>query len=200
MKKILSLLLLVSLCLSLLSGCGAAKPVEPAESAAPEEVYAATFQTLRFPGGGEPEHWALSDGTLYAARREKLADGAAPEGKTLDYEGQYDVMGWRLYHIGEDGAAAPLAYEPLPAPEDTEGRRGFSAEVGVEGLQSAPDGGLLVLESQTERWYTGEEETPERDPDYWDHIAYEPQYVLRVLDQEGRERSHAILVLGDTHP
>ena len=200
MKKILSLLLLVSLCLSLLSGCGAAKPAEPAESAAPEEVYAAAFQTLRFPEGEEPEHWALSDGTLYAARREKLADGEVPEGKTLEYEGQYDVMGWRLYRVGEDGEAAPLDYEALPAPEDTEGRRGYSAEIGLEGLLPAPDGGLLALESISERWYTGEEETPERDPDYWDHIAYEPQYVLRVLDQEGRERSHAMLELGDTQP
>ena len=200
MKKTWLRILTAALCLSLLCGCGAPAPSDPAGTAAPEEGYASAFTRLRFPEGAQPSLWALTDGGLYAASREKLADGEVPEGKTLDYEGQYDVMGWRLYHIGEDGAAAPLAYEPLPAPEDTEGRRGFSAEVGVEGLQSAPDGGLLVLESQTERWYTGEAANPERDPDYWDHVEYRAKYFLRTLEADGTERSCGTLALDGLEP
>ncbi len=200
MKKTWLRILTAALCLSLLCGCGAPAPSDPAGTAAPEEGYASAFTRLRFPEGAQPSLWALTDGGLYAASREKLADGEVPEGKTLDYEGQYDVMGWRLYHIGEDGAAAPLAYEPLPAPEDTEGRRGFSAEVGVEGLPSAPDGGLLVLESQTERWYTGEAANPERDPDYWDHVEYRAKYFLRTLEADGTERSCGTLALDGLEP
>lgn len=195
MKRILSLLCLAALLLSLLTGCAGPKPTAPTESAAPEEVYTARFQELRFPEGAKPSLWALTEDGLYAAAYEKLADGEVPEGRTLDYEGQYDVMGWRLYRVGDDGTAARLEYEPLPAPADTEGRRGYSAELGVERLLPGPDGGLIVLESVSRRWYTGEETVPENDPDYWDHVAFETQHVLRLLDADGGERSRAALAM-----
>ena len=200
MKRTVSLLCLLALILSLLCGCAAAKPAAPAESAAPEEAYTARFQALRFPEGVEPSLWALTENGLCAAAREKLADGEVPEGQTLEYEGQYDVMGWRLYRVGDDGTAVRLAYEPLPAPEDEGKHRGYTAEVGVEQLLPGPDGGLIVLESVSRRWYTGEEKVPGNDPDCWDHVTYEAQHVLRVLDADGRERSRAALATDSDGP
>ena len=186
MKRILSLLCLAALLLSL-TGCGGEKPAAPAETAAPEEVYTARFQDLRFPEGVEPSLWTLTEDGLYAAACVKLADGEVPEGKTLEYEGQYDVLGWRLYRVEDDGSAVQLDYEPLPAPEDPGDRPGFRAEAGVVCLLPGPDGGPLVIEDHSLRWYTGTEEVPERDPDYWDHMAYEPHYTFRLLDRDGRE-------------
>ena len=60
MKRILSLLCLAALLLSL-TGCGGEKPAAPAETAAPEEVYTARFQDLRFPEGVEPSLWTLTE-------------------------------------------------------------------------------------------------------------------------------------------
>lgn len=188
MKRILSLLCLTALMLGLLTGCAGGKPAGAVETAAPEEVYAARFQDLRFPEGIEPSLWTLTEDGLYAAALEKLAEGEIPEGKTLEYEGQYDVMGWRLYRVEDDGTAALLDYEPLPAETDSGDRSGFSAEAGVVCLLSGPDGGPLVVEDHSLRWYTGTEEIPERDPDYWDHVTYEPHYTIRLLDRDGREQ------------
>lgn len=199
MKRIFTLLCLSAIVLTLLAGCGGQTPAAPAQSAAPEEVYTAQFEALRFPEGVEPSLWTQTESGLFAAAQEKLADGEVPAGRTLDYEGQYDVMGWRLYRIEEDGTAARLAYEPLPAPEDTEGRRGYTAETGIERLLPGQDGGLLVLENLGIRWYTGEEKIPERDPAYWDHVAYEARHILRLLDADGKERSRAELTMdGDS--
>ena len=83
MKRCLALLCLAALSLSLLCGCAGPKPAAPAaETAAPEESYTARFQTLRFPEGAEPGHWAMTESGLFAAAEEKLADGEIPEGKT----------------------------------------------------------------------------------------------------------------------
>ena len=194
MKRTIALIAALALLCSLLCGC-ASGPSAPAESAAPEEVYTARFQTLRFPEGVKPRLWTLTGNALFATAQEKLADGTVPEGKSPEYEGQYDVMGWRLYRVKDDGTAERLAYEPLPAPEDTEERRGYTAEVGVEQLLPGPDGGLLVLESVSLRWYTGEAAVPESDPDYWEHVAFEAQHILRLLDADGQERSRAPLTM-----
>ncbi|MBR4550175.1 MAG: extracellular solute-binding protein [Oscillospiraceae bacterium] len=200
MKKWILLLCLAAFLLSLLTGCAGAKPAAPAESTAPEEVWSARFQTLRFPEGAEPRFWAITDGSLYAASYEKLADGEIPEGKTLDYEGQYDVMGWRLYRVAEDGDAVPLDYAAAPAPADTEGRRGYTASSDVAGLLAGPDGSLLVVESTEQRWYTGEEKDPGRDPDYWEHTAYERRFFTCRLDADGRGLRREPLELDGAEP
>lgn len=184
MKRMIAILLLSALCASLLCGCGAARPAESAgekETAPPEEVWTASFQETAFPEGAEPSLWALSGDAVYAACREKIADGVIPEGKTPDYEGEYDVMGWRLYRVDPDGTAVRLSYASLPAPEDTEGRAHYSASSGLEALLAGPDGGLLAVEQQFEQW--GEAEDPE----------YRNTRVLRRLDGEGNELSRRTL-------
>ncbi|MBR1457208.1 MAG: extracellular solute-binding protein [Oscillospiraceae bacterium] len=187
MKKRLSALLAAALCLCLLPGCGAAGTRQAEETAAPEEIYVSSFAPLRFPEGVEPVLWAVTDEGVYAAAYEKLADGEVPEGKTLSYEGEYDVMGWRLYRAAEDGAAELLDYASLPAPEDAQGRRQYSASISVERLFPAPEGGLLAVEQQNESWYTGEEEwAPENADDYWEHVENRYAYTLRRLDAQGR--------------
>ena len=200
MKRKLSLLCLTALMLSLLTGCAGGKAAAPAETAVPEAVYVPQFQDLRFPEGVEPSLWTLTEDGLYAAAREKLADGEVPEGKSLEYEGQYDIMGWRLYRVEDDGSASLLDYEPLPAPTDSGDRPGFRAEAELVCLLPGPDGGPLVIEDHSLRWYTGAEEIPERDPDYWDHMAYEPHYTFRLLDRDGREqRGGELEVEGDLY-
>ena len=111
MKKIIALLLSAALCAGLLAGCGDKEQPEQEQAQQPtEEVYVSAFTPLGFPEGTSPDIWALAGEEIYAASYEKLADGQVPEGKTLDYEGQYDVMGYRLYRAAADGAVAALDY------------------------------------------------------------------------------------------
>ncbi len=188
MKRVIAALLAPVLIASLLCGCGEGKTA-PAESTAQpvsEEVYVPAFQELRFPEGAEPSQWALADEAVFAAAYEKIAEGEVPEGKTPDYEGEYDVMGWRLYRIDVEGNVSKLDYEPLPAPEDTQERRSYSSH--TELVKLFPDAeGVAALERQYESWYTGTAERPEQSEDYWDHIESRSAYTLRRLDTEGKE-------------
>ncbi|MBQ9250050.1 MAG: extracellular solute-binding protein [Oscillospiraceae bacterium] len=197
MRKRVSVLLAAALCLGLLSGCGGEKTELSGESLAaePEEVYASAFSPMTFPEGVEPALWAIGEDAVYAAACEKVAEGEIPEGKSLEYEGQYDVMGWRLYRLGPEGKAQVLDYAPLPALEDSEGRKNYSASTGLERLFPLPDGGLLAVECQRENWYTGTEDLPEGSDDYWEHVENRYTFTLRRLDAEGRGlESHPLAV------
>ena len=199
MKRAIAALLAPVLIASLLCGCGEGKTA-PAESTAQpvsEEVYVPAFQELRFPEGVKPSQWALSGEAVFAAAYEKIAEGEVPEGKTPDYEGEYDVMGWRLYRIDAEGNVSKLDYEPLPAPEDTQERRSYSSRTELAKL--FPDAeGVAVLERQYESWYTGTAERPEQSEDYWDHVDSRSTYTLRRLDAEGNEVSAVPLETEET--
>ena len=199
MKRAIAALLAPVLIASLLCGCGEGKTA-PAESTAQpvsEEVYVPAFQELRFPEGAEPSQWALADEAVFAAAYEKIAEGEVPEGKTPDYEGEYDVMGWRLYRIDAEGNVSKLDYEPLPAPEDTQERRSYSSH--TELVKLFPDAeGVAALERQYESWYTGTAERPEQSEDYWDHVESRSAYTLRRLDAEGNEVSAVPLETEET--
>ncbi len=200
MKHRSSWICLLALLFSLFTGCAGPKADTPAENAGPETVYSARFQPLRLPSGAEPRFWTITARGLYAASYEKLADGEIPEGKAPDYEGQYDEMGWRLYRMAEDGGAELLGYEALPVPTDAGERRGYAASSDIAGLLAGPDDSLLVVESAEQRWYTGEEKDPGRDPDYWEHVACERRFFIRRLDADGHELSRAALDLPGAEP
>ena len=195
MKKRISALLAAALCLGLLAGCGDQQTEPARETQAPEteEVYASAFSPMTFPERVEPTLWAIGEEEIYAAACEKVGEREIPEGSAPEYEGQYDVMGWRLYSIGPDGTAQLLDYTSPPVPEDSDGRKNYSASISLERLFPLPDGGLLAVECLSENWYTGEEDLPEDSDDYWAHVENRYAFTLRRLDAQGRElESHPL--------
>ena len=199
MKKIISFVLLLALCLGL-AACGSEKEAAPAaESAAPEETasfYAAAYRDLSLPEGAQPENWAATEAGLFLGCYEKLAEGEIPEGVTPEYEGQYDRFGYRLYKVEEDGGLRALDYEALPEPENTENRQRWQVSSSLEGLYPGPEGGLLALENQTVSWYEGPEGLrPERSEEYWDYVKTESRYALHRLDRESRALETVLLAV-----
>ncbi len=191
--KLLPAAFLLALCLCLLTGCGKGESAEEEENTESETVYTASF--LRIPVEEEKnlEFLALSDTGFYAGSYEKLRDGEIPEGVTPEYEGQYDIYGYRLYFGDLNGTLQPLAYESLPAPENTENLQDYSASAYLRKLWPLPDGRLIAVENLGVSWWEGPEDMDENDPAYWDYYRYEESCWLRHLDAQGCELSSARL-------
>jgi len=198
MKKSISLLLAAVLCLGLLAGCGGESAQPEPEQETSAEVYVSAFTPMRLQQDAEASVWAIAPKGVYAAVYEKLADGEPPEGIVPEYEGQYDVMGYRLYRIDDDGSARPLDYSSLPAPEDSEDRKNYSSSCTLERLFPAPDGGLIAVERLEENWYTGGDDVKQENFDeYWQYVENRSTVALRLLDGEGRERESRMLDIRD---
>lgn len=190
-KRIVSLLL--ALCLAL-SFCACGKSGEPSGKSGsvstPEEtpsfLYAAEYTQIGKDDDFYPE--LITDTGLYLSHQEKVADGVVPEGATLEYEGQYDILEPRLSFCDLSGNVSPLeAYRPVEPDTDAEGKRDFRITQGISRLFLDGDGNLSVLESVYCSWSDAPESVKASDPEYYTQLKSESAYYLRTLDSTGAE-------------
>ena len=215
MRSLLGLLLVLAMMLSL-AACGEKKEEnqektdKPAEN--PEMVY--TYESMklsdeRLKNGISPMAYTADGfyGQIYeAVEAEMLRDGGSEEtGETqvaeevsegeTDAEATKELVsdqsGMKLYFVGYDGSVRCLdAYQPLPTPADPGDKLSWYAGSTMNGLMLDKDGDLVAVESVYSGWFDGTEEEMRSDsPAAWEKYRNQQEYFLRLLNQDGSEKS-----------
>ncbi len=215
-KRILTLILAAVLCLSLvgsLAGCKKNEtPADPGSSAEPTDnggkggnggsgnggsatpapdtyVYNAKF----IPVGGMNNGinpLACRNGRILGTCWEKIGENI-PEGATLEYEGQYDVYGMKLYSIGLDGSVQALeGYQPMETDEN--------GSTYTQGMVVTPEGKMVSLETLYRNWYEGPDDVEMYSDEwyqkgYYNYMHYEQNYFLRYLAADGSEEKRVAM-------
>ena len=199
MKKIRSLLgLLLALAMLLsLAACGKkesapdGKTNDKEEEERPEMVYKADTLEIkdeRLTDGVNPV--VYTDDGFYGLSYGKIADGEIPEGVVPEYEGQYDIYGYRIFQVGLDGSVKLLEnYTPLPPQEDPGDKTAFYSGNSLMTLLDDGNGGLIAVESIYTGWFDGTEAEMNRGgDDSWDKYRYTNEYYIRHLNADGSEK------------
>ncbi len=192
LKTVVMLLVALSMALSL-TACGSSTTADVKATAetTDEYVYSAEFTTIAEKTEKYLTPKIYTDDGFYAIAYEKVGDNT-PEGAVLDYEDQYAVYQSKIYFVSYDGSIQELTnYEPVPYPENTDGKRDYSCGTSLAGIALTPDGGFLAIESSYENWFEGPENMTRDDSDYYNHTKYQSHYYIRKLDFEGKEISTA---------
>ena len=197
MKKKLRSLLVLSLALAMLlslSACGDKESGSetPKETARPEMVYTASTSPVEM---GEESYgitpYAYTDDGFYGLSYGKVGEGEIPEGVTPEYEGQYDIYGYRIYFVTNEGEMRQLeAYEPLEPMADPGDLTSFYSGSNLDSLFLNNDGELVAVEDLYSGWFDGtEEEMMQDSPSTWEKYRNSSEYYLRTLDETGAEKS-----------
>lgn len=172
--KALPLLFLAILCACLLTGCGKQKDVTAEVTTEDELVFVANYTPVHLKNENGLDVLAVTEDGFYAACYVKL-----PTGEN-DYEQQ-------VYYVNQSGDATLLAYEHLPAPENTEGLAEYTAYTNLSRLFVLPDGDFMALEGVYRYWT----DTKAANPD--DGFRYDESFWVRHMSAEGKEISSAPL-------
>ena len=195
-KTIRSLLgLLLVLCMTLsLAACGGKEDTPQGQEQHPEMVYTAKSEkidTTQAEEGISPT--AYTDDGFYGVSYGKVADGVLPEGAVVEWEGQYDVYGYRLFFVGYDGTVRELSeYTPLEPTEDPGDKTNFSSGSNLATMFVDENGDLTLVENLYTNWFDGTED--ELNSNTWDDAFWEKyksvsEYYIRKLDPQGKELS-----------
>ena len=201
MRMMICLLLAAAMVFSL-SACGSDQEnPEQKKEVTPEYVYVAETQKLNseeLENGISPSAFT-ADG-FYGFSYGKIADGVVPEGAELEYEGQYDVYGNRIFFVGYDGSVRELKnYTPMDAPEDPGDLTGFSSGSSLQCLFTDTEGNLVGIENCYTNWFDGSEDEMNSDaPGTWEKYRSTTEYYLRSLDETGAEQSCSRLDFNET--
>ena len=197
-KKIRSLLCLaLVMALSVgLAGCGGKSAGNTSDDAQQTEqplsgemVYSASFTAIDAPEGVSLNPRAYTADGFYATSYEKIGQRELNEGETLEFEGQLDLYGVKLYYVSNDGKCSLLKnYKAAEAPKDEEGRVSYSSGSDLSDLCVDADGKLLVVESVYANWFDGTSEELNSDSS-WDKWRYTTTYYIRRLEPDGTEIS-----------
>lgn len=200
-KRALTLVLAILLCLGLLAGCGGGgnnggdRQAEGTSTAAAggtpaPETYVYTAEYFPIQGDiGYVSTLNYSEGRLLTSTFGVVGNNT-PEGVTPEYEGQYDVYGTVFYWINLDGTTEKMEkYEPMDLGEMEEGRNVTSYSVGFDLM---PDGTLYNLETVYVSWYDGPDDLEMYSTEWYaaGYVTYlhsEEHYFLRTLDKDGAE-------------
>ena len=191
-RSLLCVLLVLAMALSL-SACGeksaAAETASDAEATVIDYAYKAEFTQVDVPEEVYLNPRAFTADGFYASSSEKIGERELYEGEKLEYEGQLDVYGSRLYFVSKDGTLTKLEkYVPLEGPEDTEGRTNYSSGSDLSGVCLMEDGTLMVFEQIYANWFDGTADEMNA-ADSWEKWHYERSYFVRHLDADGGEIS-----------
>ena len=176
MKKTLALLLVFTLGLGLLTGCGKTEQKEAGEPKTEgEKIYTAAFRELAFPKDAFLQAAVLDDGVLTLALHVQTGESMGGEAAYVS----------RLYRVDADGALNPLGFELPGLVQTDDGRVDFSSSDHIESLFARPDGSLVAVVQRYSYWYEGTLEKAEQDEDYWQHVRSESAYRLLLIDGGG---------------
>ena len=107
-----------------------------------------------------------TDDSFHGLSYGKIADGEIPEGVVPEYEGQYDIYGYRIFQVGLDGSVSLLEnYTPLPPQEDPGDKTAFYSGNSLMTLLDDGNGGLIAVESIYTGWFDGTEAEMNRGGD-----------------------------------
>ncbi len=197
MKRILSLVLALAMCLSL-AACGksgSSEDTQPKNEAAeqqPEFVYTAEYRTLV---EGTKNYLTMRGYTgdgFYVSSMEKTGENI-PEGVTPRYEGEFDVYGTFIYFVKLDGGMEKIEnYTIMPPEEDTQGRREFISSSGLSGI-CFTDEGFVTIENVYSSWNDGDGSEAMYSEQYWEAQKYEQKFYIRSFDKNGNELSCALI-------
>lgn len=190
----LALCLMLSLCACGAKNEGAKTTDAPTDTTPPEFVYAAEHKSL--PESGEQKNsvpLCLTEDGFYLSYFVKVGENI-PEGKTPEYEGQYDVEEPRIAFCDYEGSVKPLEnYAPVQPEQPGEGKRDFAASASVEALLLSDEGALVVLENLYCSWSDAPEDIKADNPEYMNYYCSDIAYYVRTLDRTGNELSRAKL-------
>ena len=139
MKKLLSLLLAMALCMSLAACAKGSTEDEPMVKTAPVEenpefVYVAEYKSLLKDTENFLTVRGYSEDGFYVSSLEKTGENL-PAGLMPRYEGEYDVFTNYLYFVDANGKMEKIeAYATLPPKTNEEGRREFSSYSNISGI------------------------------------------------------------------
>ena len=191
-RSLLALMLCLAMVLSL-AACGKKEEETNKEEAVPEMVYTAdslTLDSLGYDNGISPA--VFTEDGFYGMSYGVIAKGEIPEGKTEEYEGQYDIWGNRIFFVSYDGQVKELKdyrpMDPIPDPGDV---LEFSSGSSLDSLLLDPNGGLIAVEYKYANWFDGTEDELNslQDWERWDRYQNSAEYYLRRLDENGGELS-----------
>lgn len=198
MKKSIRALLCLALALTMalsLAACGKTGEgeAEPenrdSEATVTDYVYKAEFTPFESSEGISYDPCAFTPDGIYARSYEKVGERELYEGETLEHEGQLDLYGPSLYFISSDGKVKKLdAYQPLPAPEDSENRTNYNAGSDLMSVGLNDNGELTAIEAVYVNWFDGSPEELYVDQN-WEKWRYERSYFIRTLGTDGSEIS-----------
>mgnify|MGYP002566098977 FL=1 len=202
-KKILSLLLVLSLVLALCA-CGKSEgagdkgsDTSASPEATPEFAYVSDFKKLELTGKSAAPA-ALTDEGFYYYYMEKVGERPVPQGQKPEYEGQFDILEPRIAFSDFEGKVTQLdAYVPTQADIDGDGLRDFQSSTSIYKLLLNGDGNLVVLENVYCSWSEAGEEVKADDPEYYNSISSDNSYYIQVLDKTGAQLSSCKLAVDD---
>ncbi len=197
-KNIVCLLLALSMSLAL-AACGGPSPAASVSNASvqenaaaatptPADVYASEYKELITDSRDYFSVRAYGEDGLYYSRSEKVGENN-PEGKTPDYEGQFDINQTFLYRLNPDGSSEKIEnYASMPAPVGEEGMKDFSSGSDISGLCLTPDG-FVTIEMTYASWNVGGDGLVPYSAEYFQSQRYEQKYYIRSFDASGLELS-----------
>ncbi len=202
-RKGLCLLLALSLALALCA-CGKSSSgnKSPGSSASPganpEFVYSAQFKGLPVPQVNSFSPSIMTRDGFYYRYMEKTGERPVPQGMTLEYEGQYDILEPRIAFCDFEGKITPLeAYSPNLAQDESQSRKDFAATTNIYKLLMNQEGKLVVLENIYRSWSEAPDNVKPSDPEYYDSLVTDNSYFVQVLDSSGKRISSNMLEVDD---
>lgn len=219
MKRLTALLLCAASIFSL-AACGGAESdsapaaletalPEAAASPEPQPVY--EWQAEFTPADTGPEYYTpvcFHDGGFFCTASIKTGENipesvireARKKNKDPENDGRYDVFSDCLFFIASDGSVRRLeGYEPLPDEENAENWYDFSSLSGLDGLIVDDAGELITLEKTSVSGNNAPEDSADFEPGmtWYDYYVYQNRWYIRLLDENGRQRSCSELINED---
>ncbi len=196
-KKLRSMLILVLTLAVLLSlaACGS-KEEDKEEEEHPDVAYVAETITVKsdlLTDGLSPA--GFTENGFYGTSYGKIGEREPEEGEIAEYEGQFDINGYKLFFVSYDGNVKQLSgYRTMEAESDPGDKLSFYSGTNFESLFLDQNGEIVTIESVYSGWFDGtEEEMYNGGPETWDKYRSASEYYLRRLDENGAEKSRVRL-------
>lgn len=211
-KRLIALALMLVMALSLCA-CGNSSnggTSDKQHEETPEYIYNTEFKPLLTDSERNLNARVYTDTGFYATSYEKIGERELNEGEVLEYEGQLDVYGTRLFFVDYSGSFKELTgYTYLDVDEliasgalsaegfDAANVRDYYSGSDVYSLGVASDGRLITVESAYLSYNNAPTDVLKETEDYYNYYNYSNAYFVRTLDADGNELSFARLDVGE---